>query len=97
MKTCEEPIGNAKGGKVPDVGDIGIRKFEGDGDFPVHYYADDFPFALCYVLCVDFIDCNNIRFMQLPTHSPRPQMFFSAIFRQLNLSLPFRKPGLVPF
>ena len=24
---------NAKGGRVPDVGDIGIRKFEGDGDF----------------------------------------------------------------
>ena len=25
--------GNAKGGRVPDVGDIGIREFEGDGDF----------------------------------------------------------------
>ena len=25
--------GSAKGGKVPDVGDIGIRGFEGDGDF----------------------------------------------------------------
>ena len=25
--------GNAKGARVPDVGDIGIREFEGDGDF----------------------------------------------------------------
>ena len=25
--------GNAKGGRVPDVGDIGVREFEGDGDF----------------------------------------------------------------
>ena len=25
--------GNAEGGRVPDVGDIGIREFEGDGDF----------------------------------------------------------------
>ena len=25
--------GNTKGGRVPDVGDIGIREFEGDGDF----------------------------------------------------------------
>ena len=25
--------GNAKGGRVPDVGDVGIREFEGDGDF----------------------------------------------------------------
>ena len=25
--------GNAKGGRVPDVGDIGIREFEGNGDF----------------------------------------------------------------
>ena len=25
--------GNAKGGRVPDVEDIGIREFEGDGDF----------------------------------------------------------------
>ena len=25
--------GNAKGGRVPDVGDIGIREFDGDGDF----------------------------------------------------------------
>ena len=25
--------GNAKGGRVPDVGDIGIREFQGDGDF----------------------------------------------------------------
>lgn len=25
--------GNVKGGKIPDVADIGIRKFEGDGDF----------------------------------------------------------------
>ena len=25
--------GNARGGRVPDVGDIGIREFEGDGDF----------------------------------------------------------------
>ena len=25
--------GNAKGGRVPEVGDIGIREFEGDGDF----------------------------------------------------------------
>ena len=25
--------GNTKGGRVPDVGDIGIREFQGDGDF----------------------------------------------------------------
>ena len=28
-----EYVGNSTGGKVPDVGDIGIREFEGDGDF----------------------------------------------------------------
>ena len=25
--------GNARGGRVPDIGDIGIREFQGDGDF----------------------------------------------------------------
>ena len=28
-----EYAGNAKGGRVPDVGDIGVRELEGDGDF----------------------------------------------------------------
>ena len=28
-----EYAGNAEGGRVPDVGDIGVREFEGDGDF----------------------------------------------------------------
>ena len=28
-----EYAGNSKGGRVPDVGDVGIREFQGDGDF----------------------------------------------------------------